>query len=102
MSFWSRPIVMATGATLLFVVIGLLVPAFAKVVGVVDSTPGRIELSDESGICMGTARAAAYVAGDGTKTPGCWTGMQGGVFVVFLDGEIARIPMSAIRPPTNL
>lgn len=83
----------------LFLFVGV---ANSRILGTVDSPPGRIELNSEAGPCLGNARSAAYVAADGSRIPGCWIHGQGGLFVVFMDGEIARIPIGAVKPPTDL
>ena len=72
----------------------------AKIMGTVDSETGRIDLHDEQGQCAGKALRAEYVPVEGEKIQGCWVTGGPFVLVVFLDADIARIPVAMIRPPT--
>lgn len=74
----------------------------AAVIGEVESSTGRIDLMDEAGPCVDGARAAAYVPRHGKTIPGCWVAGGSVVFVVFFDGDTARVPVSAVRPPKTL
>lgn len=77
--------------------------AQAKVIGVVDANGARIELHDEPGQCVGGAMRAEYIARDGSRVPGCWTQRRPDlVGVVFMDGDVATVPIEAIRPPVEI
>jgi hypothetical protein len=48
---------------------------------------------DKGGICEGSARYAEYIPKDpALKVRGCWTLSGPIVFVVFLDGDTAKVP----------
>lgn len=80
--------------------LALALPAQAAVVGVVEGEGSRLELHDDAGgLCVGQARKAEHVPDKGARVPGCWTTGNGIIFVVFLDGEIGKIPMQAVKPP---
>jgi hypothetical protein len=74
--------------------------ASAAVMGVVESGGATIRLHDTKGPCVGDAHRAEYVSPAGDVIPGCWTPQpaNASVFVVFFDGDIARIPLTAIKP----
>jgi hypothetical protein len=76
-------------------------PASAAVVGVVEGQGSHIDFHDEPGICVGNALKAEHVPDKGARVQGCYTVGNGLVFVVFLDGEIAKVPAQAIKPPTK-
>jgi hypothetical protein len=77
----------------------LTVTAQADVVGTVKAEGGRIDLHNEPGICVADALRASYVPSRGEPVGGCWVTSNGVVLVVFLDGDIARIPVLAIKAP---
>lgn len=77
--------------------------AQARVIAVAESPDGaRIELHDDAGICVGSARQAEHISKDGEKILGCWIAVQATVTVSFLDGERANIPMVLLRRTTAL
>lgn len=84
------------------VLLALALPAQAAVVGVAEGEGAHIALHDDAGgLCVGQARMAEHVPDKGARVAGCWTTANGLVFVVFLDGEIARFPMQAVKPPKS-
>lgn len=90
-------------AALLALLALLALPVQADVIGDVQSSAGRIELHAERGpACMEPARHAVFVGRHGAQVPGCWTLRDGSVLVVFFDGDVAQIPVQAIRKPTRL
>ena len=80
----------------------LALPAQGKIALTVQSEAGKIDLHDEPGICLGDAMRAEFVTPAGAVTPGCWTVKGTAVFVVFLDGDVARIPVGALKAPTSV
>ena len=76
--------------------------AFAAVVATADTEGGRIDLHSDAGRCVGNAKRAEYIGADGEHIDGCWVVARGGVQVAFMDGDVAQIPMSAIRKPVTL
>jgi hypothetical protein len=80
--------------------LALTLPAQAAVVGVAEGQGAHIALHDDSGgLCVGSALMAEHVPDKGDRIMGCWTVGNGIVFVVFLDGEIAKFPIQAVKPP---
>ena len=63
-----------------------------------------IELMEDPGACVGGALSAAYFSPDRKlRIGGCWKLLGNeAVQVAFLDGDIARIPLSAISKPTSM
>lgn len=65
-----------------------------------------IVLTDDAGPCVGQARLALWVSRDArTQVPGCYAPPAPGaeaVFVLFLDGELAKVPLAALRKPVVL
>lgn len=86
----------------LFLAAALAQPAAAAVIGVAEGEGAHIDFHDDAGPCVGKALRAEHVPDKGTRVAGCWTTDGRLVFVVFLDGEIARVPAQAVRPPTKL
>lgn len=83
----------------------LAAPAHAAVFGTANTITGRIDLHNTAGaVCVGDALAATYRPAnpDATTVSGCWTAGGDVVFVVFFDGDIARIPMAAVRKPVSV
>lgn len=84
---------------LFLVVFGVHV--MAKPVGVADTETGAaLVFHDDKGICVGEALRAEFVAPGKPTIAGCWVARGPFVYVVFLDGDIARVPVAAIRKPT--
>lgn len=71
----------------------------AHEVHVVQTAGGRIELHQDRGPCQRLARRAAYVPakGEGETVAGCWVGEGDVVAIVFFDGDIARVPVAALK-----
>lgn len=58
----------------------------------------RITLHDDVGVCLGAARLAVFE--DGTqRIPGCWVARGDAVMIVFLDADVARVPIAAFKRP---
>ena len=78
----------------------LTLPAHASVVGYVQAPEGRIELHEDRGLCKAEAKRAEYLpVKGGEAVPGCWISKGSFVGVVFLDGDIAQIPVAALQKP---
>lgn len=77
-------------------------PAAANLVGVVEQEGTSILLYDTKGPCVGDAQFAEYVAIQGLKVPGCWMLRSQHVSIVFLDGDIAAVPLAALKPPKSV
>ena len=75
--------------------------AQSKVIGTTDDGGNRIDLHDERGPCEGDALRAEYVKSNGEVTAGCWISKGPMVYVVFLDADVARIPMQSVRKPVG-
>jgi hypothetical protein len=67
--------------------------AFAATMEVREPGGAVILISDERGPCVGDAMSAAYVSKKGDRTPGCWVTDGRVVFIVFFDGETAKVPV---------
>lgn len=91
----SLPLIAAAAAA------GLLgaAPARAEVVAMAKMENGQLELRNDRGPCVKEARQAVYVGNDGERIDGCYSVHPMGVFVVFMDGEISRIPRQLLRKP---
>jgi hypothetical protein len=57
---------------------------------------------DGGGLCVGDARLAVYVPKDGKSVRGCWIPITGGARIMFLDGDQATIPASALKKPEEV
>lgn len=68
-----------------------------KEIHFVQTPQGRIELHQDRGPCQGHAKRAAYVAPNGESVGGCWITQGQVVGLVFLDGDVARIPIAALQ-----
>ena len=74
--------------------------AQAEVVGYVQSPEGRIDLHEDRGPCKAEAKRAEYVPIQGGEAvTGCWISKGKVVGVVFLDGDVAQIPVAALMKP---
>lgn len=81
---------------------GACAAAFAKPVGVAKGPTGNVVFYDERGMCVGEALRAEYVEQGKPTIPGCYTAQGPYLLVVFLDGDIARVPMQAVEPPKEI
>jgi hypothetical protein len=85
---------------------GTLAPAAAAGVVMTAGEPNgaaRFDLYDDAGgLCVGEARLAVYVPKDGASVRGCWVAGATGVHIVFLDGDKASIPFSALKKPEDV
>lgn len=80
--------------------------AQAVIVGAVESgsregSTGIIQLHDERGPCQGMAFKAEWVPPRGEVVAGCWVAVNGGVVVVFFDGDSAQVPLQSIKRPPD-
>lgn len=82
--------------------VGACAAAIAKPVGVAKGPTGTVVFYDERGMCVGDARRAEYVERDKPAIPGCYTAQGPFLLVVFMDGDIARVPMQAVEPPKEI
>lgn len=73
--------------------------AHAALLGSVALPMGNIDLFNDAGPCKAEALRAVYVPAVGDPVPGCWVRGGGLVFIVFFDADIARFPVSEIKPP---
>lgn len=74
--------------------------AHAAVIAVATEGDVRVELHDDTGPCLGTARLAIYT--DGTvRTPGCWRWLpqMGVVAIAWLDGDFSQVAPAQFREP---
>lgn len=78
----------------------LAASAHAGVLGFVQTPQGRIEMHDERGPCTGNAMRADFVPYDGDRVSGCWVVRGTVVAVVFLDGDIAQVPVVFLQKPS--
>lgn len=76
--------------------------ATANVVGVAERDGTSILLHDTKGPCVGDAQFAEFIAVQGLKVPGCWMLRGQHVSIVFLDGDIAAVPVAALKPPKSV
>lgn len=61
---------------------------------------GTVYLHDTAGPCTGRALQVEHVSKAGERTVGCWVQhAPTHISLVFLDGDIGRIPVEALRPP---
>lgn len=76
----------------------------AKVVAFVgDTRAERILLHSTRGLCTVKALRAQFVDKKGRYTEGCWKVVdEGNIQVVFLDGDVVRVPMSAFKKPEEI
>lgn len=86
-------------AALILCTVAAAAGAQAAVVGYVQSPQGRIEVHDERGPCAGDAKRADFVAANGDRISGCWVIRGGVVAVVFLDGDVAQVPVVFLQKP---
>lgn len=86
-------------AALILSTVAAATGAQAAVVGYVQTPQGRIEVHDERGPCAGDAKRADFVAANGDRISGCWVIRGGVVAVVFLDGDVAQVPVVYLQKP---
>jgi hypothetical protein len=79
-----------------------VLPATANVVGVAESEGTSILLHDVKGPCVGDAQFAEFIAVQGLKVPGCWMLRGKLVSIVFLDGDVAAVPVAVLKPPKSV
>jgi hypothetical protein len=78
-------------------------PALAGVAAVVDGPQGSLLIHDTTGPCMGSARFAEFVSNDGKlRIGGCWVSNGELMQIAFLDGDMARVPIAALRKPKEV
>lgn len=88
-------------AALMLSTVALLATAssHATVLGYVQTPQGRIEVHDERGPCAGDAKRADFVPVNGDRISGCWVVRGTVVAVVFLDGDVAQVPVVFLQKP---
>jgi hypothetical protein len=88
----------------LALIAALAMPAHAEVILVATAPSGEsVMLTDEPGPCVRGARLALWVSADAKdKIPGCYRPTAGGVVVVFMDGDMAQIPVHQLKEPTGM
>ena len=76
----------------------------ASVIGIVTADGGSsIRITREQGPCLGDAKVAQWVSRDAlTVVPGCWITDGRMVYISFLDGDRADVPVPMLRAPTSL
>lgn len=80
----------------------LCAPAHAKVLAEAPMLDGGVVLlHDEPGPCVGRAQLAEYFNAAGEKTLGCWITRGAHIALVFFDGDVGSIPITALRTPTG-
>ena len=83
-------------------VLFLAAAADAAVVASAVDGKARIDLHDEAGHCLASARLAIYYHGQ-ERIPGCWTlNATGNVAVAFLDGDFVQVPAGAFKKPDDV
>ena len=87
-------------AALILTTMAAATGAQAAVVGYVQTAQGRIEVHDDRGPCAGDAKRADFVAANGDRVSGCWVIRGVVVAVVFLDGDVAQVPVVHLQKPT--
>ena len=91
---------LSTLTALLSVLAAFSGSAHADVVGFVQSPEGRIDFYEDRGVCKAEAKRAEYVPlRGGEAVPGCWISKGSYVGIVFLDGDIAQVPVAALQKP---
>jgi hypothetical protein len=75
--------------------------ASAAVIAEAEVSPGVvIQLHDEAGPCVGSARLAVYIeAASQQRIPGCWTQSGEMIGIAFLDSDTGRVPVAALKKP---
>jgi hypothetical protein len=79
--------------------------AQAEMLGKVEDQFAAIELHSDKGICAGEARRAMWVPKDTRQSViGCWlfSPEKQAFQIAFLDGDMAQIPMAAVKRPEKL
>ena len=72
-------------------------------IGVAPGPRGvSIDFHNTQGPCLGDAMMAVFSSPDGTKIPGCYLTTERAVRIVFLDGDVLVLPISAVKRPTEL
>ena len=62
-----------------------------------------IRLYNSKGECRGEAMKAEYIYKDKSKVLGCWKPLPGGrIQIVFMDGDIAIVPITAFKEPEEV
>lgn len=67
------------------------------IVRFVQTPEGRIDLYADQGPCRAEVKRAEYVPAKGDPVPGCWVVRRTMVSIVFLDGDIAQVPILALQ-----
>jgi hypothetical protein len=79
--------------------------ANAEMLGKVEDHSATIELHSDKGICAGEARRAMWVPKDTRQSViGCrlFSPEKQAFQIAFLDGDMAQIPMAAVKRPEKL
>ena len=86
-----------------FLLLMLFGSAHAEMLGKAEDRSATIEIHSDKGICVGEARRALWVSKEGKpNVVGCWL-FDGAAFqVAFLDGDVAQIPVAAVKRAEKL
>lgn len=86
--------------TLVATLVLLPFAATAEIIGVVELEQGRtLRFHNVTGPCKGQALLVEYIEPGSEAVPGCWRAGHGQVSMVFLDGDVAAIPVAMVRTP---
>jgi hypothetical protein len=95
-----------------WVVLYLLATAFnpanpaepPRILGTADMADGStlVFYNDAGPTCIGPAKRAELVALDGARIGACWVPRPQHLAVVFFDGDIGAVPVSALKPPKDV
>jgi hypothetical protein len=79
-------------------------PVWASVpVGVIEGSGGKTYLYPDQGpVCVGRTFKAEFVPKHGVPIGGCWMPVNGGVSLVFFDGDSGVAPSESIKKPEAL
>lgn len=85
------------------IALSLLLAGSVEAAVIAEAVQGklRIELHDEAGVCVGSARMAIFSDGE-QKIPGCWVVQPDAVQIAFLDGDVARLPLAVFKKPESI
>ena len=90
-------------ALLLLITLATASPALAGIRAEAPADASAVLLfHDTKGPCLGDALLVEYVSKDGEKIPGCYTSQGSAHMCVFLDGDIAIVPLAALRAPKKV
>lgn len=81
--------------------VALLLAAAPAPVAEYREGDARVELYEQAGPCVGSARWAVYLQGP-VRVPGCWILRGESVQIAWLDGDATLMPARVFRKPEVL